>query len=97
MKSNYCKKPSVKIKGFKETVQVGYEEIINVLKKQINEENFILCVDTYPGVNDKEVLSELKKLQPNTLINTIDIFKNEETITEQMKYNLTDNRVFEKI
>ena len=50
----------------------------------------------YPGVRDEEILTELKKLEPSELINMIDVFKEEKTITEQLKYILTDDRVFGK-
>ena len=51
----------------------------------------------YPGVRDEEILTELKKLEPSVLINMIDVFKEEKTITEQLKYILTDDRVFGKM
>ncbi|MDF9823804.1 mannose-6-phosphate isomerase class I [Breznakia sp. PF5-3] len=91
-KSKYDKYPSTKVEGH-HAIQ-GYDAILEALKTKINKEDFILCVDTYPGVDDTEVLEQLKKLNPDTLIETIDIFKDSSTINEQIKYQMTDDRVF---
>ena len=65
------------------------------MKKEIPSGKYILTCDVYPGVRDEEILMELKKLEPAMLINMIDVFKEEKTITEQLKYILTDDRVFD--
>lgn len=54
----------------------------------------ILVIETYPGVDDEEVIPQLETLNPSLFINMKDIFKSEEVLTEQLKYNLTDDRVF---
>lgn len=97
MTSKYNKFPSTKIKGHETEAVVGYEAIIKTLKQEIIAPKYVLVCDTYPGVYDEEILPELEKLEPSLLINMIDIFKEEKTITEQMKYHLTDDRVFGKM
>ena len=97
MKSNYNKFPSTKIKGHEHAAVVGYNNILDTLKKEIPSGKYILTCDVYPGVRDEEILTELKKLEPAVLINMIDVFKEEKTITEQLKYILTDDRVFGKM
>lgn len=97
MTSKYNKYPSTKIKGHETEAVVGYEAIIKTLKQEIQDQKYVLVCDTYPGVYDEEILPELEKLEPTLLINMIDIFKDEKTITEQMKYHLTDDRVFGKM
>ncbi len=97
MTSKYNKFPSTKIKGHETEAVVGYEAIIKTLKQEITAPKYVLVCDTYPGVYDEEILPELEKLEPSLLINMIDIFKEEKTITEQMKYHLTDDRVFGKM
>lgn len=97
MTSKYNKFPSTKIKGHETEAVVGYEAIIKTLKQEITAPKYVLVCDTYPGVYDEEILPELEKLEPTLLINMIDIFKEEKTITEQMKYHLTDDRVFGKM
>ena len=37
------------------------------------------------------------KLHPAIVINMIDLFKEEKTISEQLKYHITDDRVFGKM
>lgn len=97
MKSNYNKFPSTKIKGHEHAAVVGYSNILDTLKKEIPSGKFVVTCDVYPGVRDEEILPELKKLQPALLINMIDVFKEEKTITEQLKYSITDDRVFGKM
>lgn len=97
MKSNYNKFPSTKIKGHEHAAVVGYNNILDTLKKEIPSGKYVITCDVYPGVRDEEILTELKKLEPSELINMIDVFKEEKTITEQLKYILTDDRVFGKM
>ena len=97
MKSNYNKFPSTKIKGHEHAAVVGYNNILDTLKKEIPSGKYVITCDVYPGVRDEEILTELKKLEPSVLINMIDVFKEEKTITEQLKYILTDDRVFGKM
>lgn len=94
--SNYDKFPKTKVNNFRNTCVSGYDDIIKILKeKSIGD--FILSVETYPGVDDFEVISELKKLNPEQIIETKDMFKNEETISNQLKHNLTNDPVFGKV
>ena len=91
--SKYNPYPTTKIDA---QAFVGYEEIQKELESKIKE-NTILVFDYYPGVDEKEVEKLVTSLHPNTLIHTIDIFKDGQVITEQMKYNLTDDRTFGKM
>ena len=95
--SSYNKFPSMTIKGHENACIKGYDSILDEIKNKINKDKFTLCVETYPGVNDEEVLGQFNNLGPTLVINMINIFKSEESITEQMKYNLTDDRVFGKM
>ena len=88
MKSNYNKFPTTKIKGHEQAAVVGYSNILDTLKKEIPSGKYIVTCDVYPGVRDEEILPELEKLQPSLLINMLDVFKEEKTITEQLKYFL---------
>lgn len=97
MKSNYNKFPSTKIKGHDEELWCGYEAILKKLQEDINKDDFVLVCDTYPGVSDDIIIPELKKLNPSLFIDMKGIFKEEQTINEQLKYALTDDRVFGKM
>ncbi len=85
-----------KIKGQENTCIVGKEDIIQTLKTAIKDKKTIVF-DTYVGVYDDEIIDILKALNPKTIIDMKSIFKEEETITEQLKAHLTDDRTFGKM
>lgn len=93
-KSKYVRDPKTKIAGHKAIC--GYENIKQELLNKANE-NSIIVFDYYPGVNEEEVKQLVTSLNPTTVIETIELFKDEKSITEQMKYHLTDDRVFGKM
>ena len=93
-KSQYEKYPEIKVRGFDHEVFDGYGEIIEELKSKIKNKPFVMVVDCYPGVDDKEVLAALSRLDADCLVQTAEVFKEEKTILEQLKYQLTDDRVF---
>lgn len=90
-KSTYEKHPSTAIKGH--YAVCGYDKIKEELASKINGDT-VLVFDYYPGVREDEVKQLVNALQPDTVIETIDLFKESKAITEQMKYHLTDDRVF---
>lgn len=96
-KFQYEKYPEIKITGFEREVFDGYGEIIEELNSKIRKTPFVLVVDCYPGVDDEEVLEALSLLKPDRLVQTAEVFKEERTIREQLKYQLTDDRVFGKM
>lgn len=93
-KFQYEKHPEIKVQGFEHEVFDGYGEIIEELKSKRKKTPFIMVVDCYPGVDDKEVLAALSRLGADHLVQTAEVFKEEKTIQEQLKYQLTDDRVF---
>ena len=93
-KSEYNRFPSTKIQGHR--AFCGYDAIYEELKSKINDDN-VLVFDYYPGVNEEEVYELVKRFSPSLKIDMNSIFKDGKTITEQMKYNLTDDRVFGKM
>lgn len=96
-KSQYEKYPQIKIRNFEHQVFAGYGEITEELKSRVKHTPFVMVVDCYPGVNDEEVLEALSRLGADRLVQTADIFKEEKAIREQLKYQLTDDRVFGKM
>ena len=91
---NYNKHPSIHVQG--RCIQ-GYAGILSELKQQITTEDFSLVVDTYPGVYDAEVIPQLKKLGASVFVDMKTLYKKEAAITEQLYYNITDDRVFGKM
>lgn len=49
MKSNYNKFPSTKIKGHEHAAVVGYNNILDTLKKEIPSGKYVITCDVYPG------------------------------------------------
>lgn len=92
--SKYEKYPKTVIKGH-HAVR-GYEAIKNALLEKMNP-NSVVVFDYYPGVNEEEVMQLITALNPVQVIATKDIFKEGKSITEQMRYHLTDDRVFGKM
>lgn len=93
---HYNKYPKIKVRDYENECILGYKNILEVIQQNMIGKK-VLVVDTYPGVDDQEVISEFKKLDYQLFINMEDIFKNELAINEQMKYHLTDDRVFGKM
>lgn len=97
---NYQKYPSITVKGWKNVVVSGYESIMKKLYedyKMSDKTDYCIVFDTYPGVYDDEILESVKLLNPETIIDMKYVFKTEEILTEQLKYHLTDDRVFGKM
>ena len=93
-KSEYDCFPKTTIKNHK--AFRGYEEIYKELNQKINNSS-VVVFDYYPGVDEEEVYELIKRFNFSLEINMYDIFKDGKTMTEQMKYNLTDDRVFGKM
>ena len=93
-KSEYDRFPKTTIKNHK--AFHGYDEIFHELKSKMNNRS-VVVFDYYPGVDEKEVYELIKHFNFSLEINMHDIFKDGKTMTEQMKYNLTDDRVFGKM
>ena len=93
-KSEYDCFPKTTIKNHK--AFRGYEEIYKKLNEKINNSS-VVVFDYYPGVDEEEVYELIKRFNFSLEINMHDIFKDGKTMTEQMKYNLTDDRVFGKM
>lgn len=92
----YDKYPKIKVKNFENGCILDYQNILKILKQEMQGKK-VLVVETYPGVHDQEVISQLKTLDYQLFINMENIFKDESIINEQLNYHLTDDRVFGKM
>lgn len=93
--SNYDKEPEIIVSDHDGMAWEGYYDILREVKSRIDKDRFIITVDTYPGVKDTEVLDSLVQgLKPNYVIKSEDVFYDGEKLTQLMKRNLTDDRVF---
>ena len=94
--SKYNKNPIIQIQNVNDSVIKGWNRIISYLKNEIKNDQ-IIVFDMYPGVDDRNILSYIQDLNPQVLIDMKDLFKDENTINEQIKYILTDDRIFGKM
>lgn len=88
--TNYDRFPTTKIDGDYKSFE-GYENILDFI---VSKKAKITTVETYPGVNDEELLPNLKQaLKPELVIESIDMFYESETLDKIMYPFLTDDRV----
>ena len=95
--SSYQKYPSTYVKTHDGELLAGYDAIISRIRQEYEnseKSDFLIAIDTYPGVCDDEVLESLKGLSCSRLFNMRTVFRGEEELAEQLKYHLTDDRVF---
>ncbi|MEM9354506.1 MAG: class I mannose-6-phosphate isomerase, partial [Planctomycetota bacterium] len=96
--SNYDKFPAVDLSDKADALSAGYDDIAERLKQFLSRsagERSVLVVDTYPGVDDGELLAALTKtLRPTRTINTLDLKRTEAETLKLIERNLTDDRIF---
>ena len=97
-KSNYDKFPFIRIDGYENEAFNGFEEIIAEVTRRLkvsSRKRHVVAIDCYPGVRDREILSNFQEgLSPVKIYNTLDIKLSEEAIHDMIKCNLTNDRVF---
>ena len=90
---NYDKYPYVEVKKYADEGFCGYESIMSILEEKMKNKK-IIVVDCYPGVDDREVLPAIKKgLNPDLVIESKNIFYDENTLNKMMYPHLSDDRV----
>ena len=74
----------------------GWAAIAQALHRALSgRARAVLVVDTYPGVNDAELLPELEsRLRPVLTVRTIDLKKPEPQLLGMIDRNLTEDRIF---
>ncbi|QNN24091.1 mannose-6-phosphate isomerase [Planctomycetales bacterium ZRK34] len=97
-KSNYDKFPAVHLSNAAANMVTGYPAIIQRLTETLADRSAgrqTLVVDTYPGVDDHELLDALVEgLKPDRVINTLDLKKSEAQTLAMLDRYLTDDRIF---
>ena len=93
--SNYDKEPFVAVPGHAR-IRNGWRPVCEQLQARLRgRRRTVLTVDTYPGVEDAEVLGELKaRLRPSRTIRTLDLKKSEPELLKLIGGNLTADRIF---
>lgn len=86
--------PEIKVKEYSGAWR-GYPSIAEEIKKQVQKEKTIIAVESYIGVHNEEIKTNLvDALRPELAIFADDLAFDGEVITEMVKRNLTDDRVF---
>src|SRR5262249_16581331 len=93
--SNYDKAPVVAVPGNFQALK-GWPVACRTLKERLQGlPRPLLVVDTYPGVNDCELLGQLETLlRPALTIRTLDLKKDEIELMPLIGRNLTEDRIF---
>lgn len=95
---NYDKYPVTKIST--DTVQAwsGYDSILNRLREAVREKSrdgkCVLAVETYPGVDEQELIPALEALSPQLVLDTRRTLCSKEEFQQRIYPFLTDDRVF---
>jgi mannose-6-phosphate isomerase len=94
-KSNYDKFPFVAAPGAF-TVRKSWPLVCETLSERLSgRQRAVLVVETYPGVDDGELLGELEsRLRPALTIRTLDLKRSEPELMKLIGRNLTDDRIF---
>lgn len=95
--ANYEKNPFISVTGWDGAALEGYDAIVRELSARITGERFVLAVDAYPGADEEEIRAAFARLNPRLTVSARDCFKPAETLSKQLRYHLTDDRVFGKM
>ena len=97
-KRNYEKNPVIEMKGMEKEAFQSYENILEELKSKkdsLNKKKTVMVLDYYHGVDEKEVYENLiSKAGAVKLINIADYKLSEEYLSDELKREITEDRVF---
>ena len=97
-KRNYEKNPVIEMKGMEKEAFQSYENILEELKSKkdsLNKKKIVMVLDYYHGVDEKEVYENLvSKTGAVKLINIADYKLSEEYLSDELKREITEDRVF---
>ena len=86
--------PSVKVNGNYKS-QTGWNSVSDELSNQISCKKNIVVIETYHGVYDDEIITNIKNgLNPTLFINAKEAMLSEEEVQELVYPDVTDDRIF---
>ncbi len=92
---NYDKYPTIKHDADPGSLRRGWDAIVNELSASVKGRGKrVLAVETYPGVDDAEIASAVRSLDPDLWIDTRSVLFAEDRIREAIEPVITDDRVF---
>ena len=96
--STFNKEPVVRVHGREQECVTGWEPVgaeLDRALQQLPPGNRIIAVETYHGVYLETLKSQLETLlQPGRVIDTAELFREEEVIRKMTHPDVTDDRVF---
>lgn len=94
--SNYDKSPCTVVRGYDKEAFEGYDAIIEEVGKQCRRRRkTVITIECYPGVRISEIAGHFQeKLSPAGIIYSDECSYSGERITEMIRRELTDDRVF---
>jgi mannose-6-phosphate isomerase class I len=94
-KSNYDKTPFIRVSADSSLCSVGWNAIGKKLAAAIPAGRAVVCVECYPGANEKEISEALlRALKPAKVIHTNELFKPSAEIESMVAPFLGDDPVF---
>ena len=96
-KSSYRKFPSTRVRNHSGELLAGYDAIMDRIRAEYGKAlspDYLISIDTYPGVDDKEVLDALRSLGCRHLFDMRTVFRSEQELAALLHSSLTDDRVF---
>src|SRR5690606_26077688 len=88
----------LEITGYQHEVLRSWSSMADTLVLASNDDNNksqVIVIETYPGVNDSELVSNIKnKFQPDAFFHVADYYKSEDEINEIAYPDVTDDRIF---
>ncbi len=96
MQSNYDKNPCTVVEGFEKEVFEGYSKITKEIERKCrNRKRTVITVECYPGVRIEEIVVPFREmLMPVEIFYSDHYSYSGERITQMVKRELTDDRVF---
>lgn len=93
---NYDKFPALPLETHADSLCIGYEAAAAKIREELTDRaGHTLVIDTYPGVDDSELIEALlSRLSPAEWIHTLDLKQPEEEWLPKVQRNLTDDRIF---
>lgn len=93
--SNYNRYPQINVSGNSEAISQGFSEICSRLAPLcLVRSKTILSVESYPGVNQTELLEGLRPLSFAKIINSDSLTYEPEKMDRLLKQDMTDDPVF---
>ncbi|HXO77943.1 MAG TPA: hypothetical protein VN824_21965, partial [Puia sp.] len=98
MVANYDKTPFITVKGQGDDCQEGWEAVGRVIRGAVagsgSRDKKLVAIECYPGVQDEEIVPQLKAALPGTFFFTKDAMLSEEKILKLVYPDVTDDEVF---